>query len=203
MIHKTTDKVWEDHQGKNVPVEYIPDIDRRTEVTVGKLLRSAESLSKKLAEFKEKAYNEADKLYSEMLKNANIEKSERKGNYTLSSFDKSVKIEMNISETIKVNDNISFAQIKFNEFIALKTKGIDADISEIVNNAFRPRRNGRLDIKSLMDLFRYKITHPVWLEGIELTKKGLYTDGSVRYMTIWVKDVNGKYQPVKLNFSSI
>jgi hypothetical protein len=193
MIHKTTDKVWNDHRGNEVPVEYVPDIDRRTEVVIGKLLRSAESLSKKLAEFK---------MYAEMLKNANIEVGERKGNYTLTSFDKSVKIEINVSDRIEFDDNINFAQEKINEFLAIKTNGADFELTEIVNNAFKTRK-GRLDSKRIMGLFSYKIKHKTWLEAMELLKNSITTNSSVRYMDFSVKDENGKYQPVKLNFSSI
>ena len=82
MLHKAKDKVWHDHRGNEVPREYVPDIDRRTEVVLGKVICKAESLSAKLAAFKAEAYEVCDKLYSEMIKKANIAPSDRKGNYT-------------------------------------------------------------------------------------------------------------------------
>lgn len=202
MIHKVKDKVWHDHRGNKVPVEYVPDIDRRTEVTVGKIIRKAESLSQKLAEFKAEAYEDCDKLYNEMLKNANIAPSERKGNYTITSFDKSVKIEVNVSDRIDFDENIEFAQMKLQEFIEEKTATVDLDVAELVNNAFKTRR-GRLDTKRVLSLFTYKITHPKWVEAIELIKKSITTNSSVRYMDFSVRNDEGRYIPVKLNFSTI
>lgn len=202
MIHKKTDKVWYDHRGTRVPREYVPDFDKRSEVIIARIFNKGKKLSSALAKFKTEAFEQADKLYAEMLENANIEPTDRKGNYTITSFDKSVKIEVNVSDRIEFDENIEFAQLKFNEFITLKTNGVDADISIIVNNAFSTKK-GRLDQKKVFDLFSYKITHPVWLEGIEFLKKSISTNSSVRYMEISAKDENGEYQSVKLNFSSI
>jgi uncharacterized protein DUF3164 len=202
MIHKRTDKVWHNHRGTSVPREYVPDFDKRNETVVARIYGKADKLSRQLKSFKEDAFNEADKLYSLMLKNAKIEESKRKGNYTLSSFDKSVKIEVNVSDRIEFDDNIEFAQAKFSEFIALKTDGADKELAELVNHAFSTRK-GKLDTKRVLSLFSYKITHPVWLEGLEFVKKSMSSNSSVRYMEISAKDKNGEYQTVKLNFSSI
>lgn len=202
MLHKVKDKMWHDHRGNQVPVEYVPNLDKKTEVVVSRLIKKAMTLSKKIADFKTEAYADCDKLYAEMLANANIAPSERKGNYTITSFDKSTKFEVNVSERIQFNDNIEFAQLKFAEYKALKLKGADPEVAEIVDRAFKTKK-GQLDTKKILDLFSYKITHPIWLEGLELVKKAIYTNSSVRYMDIWVKDDEGQYIPVKLNFSTI
>lgn len=202
MIHKRTDKVWYDHRGTKVPREYVPDFDKKSENIVARIYNEAAKLSDRLAAFKQKAFDQADDLYAEMLKNAKIDEGKRKGNYTITSFDKSVKIEVNVSDRIEFDENIEFAQAKFREFIELKTDGADFELAELVNNAFSTRK-GKLDTKRVLSLFTYKITHPVWLEGIEFVKKSMSTNSSVRYMEISAKDANGEYQTVKLNFSSI
>jgi hypothetical protein len=202
MLHKRTDKVWHNHRGAKVPREYVPDLDKKKETVVGKIYNKAEKLSERLAAFKEEAFNEVDEIYEEELKRAEIDPSERKGNYTLTSFDKSVKIEINVSDRIEFDENIEFAQVKFREFIALKTKGTDQELAELVNQAFSTRK-GKLDTKRVLSLFSYKITHPVWLQGLEFVKKSMSTNSSVRYMEISAKDKNGDYKAVKLNFSSI
>ncbi len=202
MIHKRTDKVWHDHRGTNVPREYVPNLDRKRETAVGKIYDKATKLSRRLAAFKSEAFDEADGIYEDMLKEADIDPTERKGNYTLTSFDKSVKVEINVADRIEFDENIEFAQVKFREFIALKTKGADQEISELVNQAFSTRK-GKLDTKRVLSLFSYKITHPVWLQGLEFVKKSMSTNSSVRYMEISTKDANGEYKAVKLNFSSL
>lgn len=202
MIHKKTNKTWYDHRGNEVPREYVPEFDRKNEVVVGKIHRNAERLSEKLIKFKEEAFKDADRLYAQMLKEANIAPSERKGNYTLTSFDKSVKIEVNVSDRIDFDDNITLAQEKLNEFIKLKTSGADKELAALVNHAFTTRK-GRLDKARIFGLMQLNIKNKLWDEAMELIRKSITTNSSVRYMDISVKDKEGKYQPVKLNFASV
>ena len=156
-----------------------------------------------MAEFKALAFADVDKIYGEMLKDANIEPGKRKGNFTLSNFDKSAKIEINISDRIEFDENIEFAQLKINEFLAIKTGNSDPEIVELINNAFKTSK-GRLDSKRILSLFSYKITNPLWVEAMELIKKSITTNSSVRYMAFYYKPENGeKYELLNLNFSNL
>jgi hypothetical protein len=202
MIHKTTDKVWHDHRGNEVPREYVPQFDRKNELAVAKVFNRAEKLSGQLATFKAEAFEIADSLYAEMLKNANITASDRKGNYTLSSFDKSVKIEVNVSTSIDFDDNIGLAQEKLNEFIRVKTDGVDHELSSLVNHAFTTRK-GRLDKARIFGLLELNIKHPLWGEAMELIRRSITTNSSVRYMEISQKEGEGRYVVVKLNFAAL
>jgi len=201
-IHKRTDKVWHDHRGNKVPREYVPEFDRNNEVSVAQIYNDAARLSTQLEKFKEKAFKIADRQYRIMLKNANIAPSERKGNYTLTSFDKSVKVEVNVSDRIDFDDNIMLAQEKLNEFISAKTEGIDTELNTLINHAFTTRK-GRLDKARIFGLMQLNIKNALWDEAMELIRKSITTNSSVRYMDISVKDDEGKYTPVRLNFASI
>jgi hypothetical protein len=202
MLQKTTDKSWLDHSGQSVPIDYITAEDKRKERTVSKLLKKALAMNKALAAFKKEAFADVDKIYGEMLVQANIKSTTRKGNFTMYNFDKSVKIEVNVSDRIEFDENINFAQIKINEFLAEKTEGIDYDISIIANRAFKTTR-GSLDTKKVLDLFSYKINHPKWVEAMELIKKSISVNSSVRYMTFYQRGVNDRYEIVNLNYSNI
>lgn len=202
MIHKKTDKVWHDHRGNKVPREYVPADERNTEIQIGKIFNKAEKLSKALADFKDEAFEIADALYAEMLKSANIEPTDRKGNYSLTSFDKSVKVEVNVSDRIEFDSNITLAQEKLNEFIRMKTDGADQELSMLVNQAFTTKK-GRLDKARIFGLMQLNIKGQMWADAMELIRKSITTNSSVRYMEIASKDDEGKYIPVKLNFASL
>lgn len=203
MIHKAKDKKWNTHDGDKVPVQYIGDYEKKKERVLATCLTKANSVSKTLKELKSLMFSKADDLYAEMLEIKNIDAVKRKGNYTIFSFDKSVKLEITISNRLEFDDRINLAQEKLNEFIALKTEGIDHDITELINNAFKTTK-GKLDSKRIISLFSLKITHPIWNEAMELIKESMSTNHSARYVTISVKDENtGKYEQIQLNFSAI
>lgn len=201
-IQKTTEKTWTDHKGQDVPREYVDAFDVTKERKLSKLMRKATSLNSKLAAFKAEAFKEADALYAKMLENAEIEKDERKGNYTLASFDKSVKLTVDVSNRIEFDENINLAQEKITEFLREKTNGADAELSALVNHAFTTKK-GRLDTKRIFGLFSLKIKHPKWVKAMELIKASIQTNNSVRYMAFYTRDAEGEYHIVNLNFSNV
>lgn len=202
MIQKNTSKTWLDHRGNEVPRDYVPKFDRYNEIQVSKIFNAAIKLNEQIARFKAMSYEIADALYAEMLRNANIAPSDRKGNYTLTSFDKSIRIEVNVNELIEFDENINLAQMKLQEFIENKTKGVDIDIVALINQAFTTRK-GRLDKARIFGLFSLNITHPLWQESMELIRKSINRNSTVRYMEISEKDENGRYIPIRLNFATI
>lgn len=202
MIQKNTSKTWLDHRGNEVPRDYVPKFDRYNEIQVSKIFNAAIKLNEQIARFKAMSYEIADALYAEMLRNANIAPSDRKGNYTLTSFDKSIRIEVNVNELIEFDENINLAQMKLQEFIENKTKGVDIDIVALINQSFTTRK-GRLDKARIFGLFSLNITHPLWQESMELIRKSINRNSTVRYMEISEKDENGRYIPIRLNFATI
>lgn len=202
-LQKSTASAWLNHKGQTIPREYITPADKQREKTVGKLFRQAISLNEKMIAFKETAFADVDKLYNNMLAEAKIEASERKGNFVLTNFDKSARIEIKVSDRIEFDENIEFAQIKINEYLTLKTESTDPEIAEIINNAFKTSK-GRLDSKRILSLFSYKITNPLWLAAMDLIKKSITTNSSVRYMAFSFRpDVDSPYESVNLNFSNL
>lgn len=202
MIQKSNQPTWMNHKSMEVPREYVSKFDRKKELTLGALLKKAEKISDLLMAFKVESFDLADELYHQMMMEANITATERKGNYTLFSFDKSVKLEVNVSDRIEFDENINFAQLKLNEFITAKTEGSDMELRELINNAFTTSK-GRLDTKRILGLFSLKINHPLWVEAMELIKKAISINNTVRYLTISTRDAMGHYNQVNLNFSNI
>lgn len=202
MIQKKSDKLWKNHKGNDVPREYVPAFDLRKEADIAKVFTSAKKISEQLAKFKALAFETTDGLYEQMLIDAKIVPGDRKGNYTLYNFDKSVKIEVNVSDRIEFGEEINFAQQKLNEFIQVKTEGSDNELHELVSNAFTTNK-GKLDTKRILSLFTYKISHPLWIEAMELIKQSIQTNQSVRYLTVSTRDENGKYNLLNLNFSNL
>lgn len=194
-------KEWINHRGEKVPAAYVPAIDKKRDRVASKYAAKAERISQQLAHFKEEILAECDEIYQEQLEDANV-RTGKKGNYTITSFDKGIKIEVSIQDRIEFDDNINIAQEKINAFLAAKTANIDHDLGEIVRNAFRSRK-GQLDNKRVLGLLKYNISHPLWKEAMEYLKKSIDTNTSKRYARIFIRDGEGNYRPVELNFSSL
>ncbi|MFK5855407.1 MAG: DUF3164 family protein [Bacteroidota bacterium] len=194
-------KIWKDHEGNTVPSQYVPIVDKQRDRAANRILKKAMTLNSQIAKFKNESFNLCDKLHTALLKQNNI-KVDGKGNYTLTSFDKSIKIEVSLQKRVEFDDRITLAHEKIKEFLIAKTGDAGHEIQEIINHAFQVDK-GRMDTKRILGLFKYKITHKLWLEAMELVKQSISTNVSNRYMRIWQKGDNGEYKAVDLNFSSI
>jgi hypothetical protein len=192
---------WIDPTGQEIPAQYVPKLDKMRDRTARRILKKAEDLSKRLAAFKEEAITAADAVYDAMMAENKIRKNSR-GGYTITSFDKSVKIEISIQERIEFDDLIQVAQEKINEFLAEKTGGVDEDLRQIINLAFKTSK-GQMDVKRVLSLFKLNIHHKKWLEAMEILKKSISRNITKRYMRVWKKDAAGEYKAVELNFSAL
>ncbi len=192
---------WIDPSGQEIPAQYVPKLDKLRDRTARRILKKAEGLSLRLADFKEEAITDADKVYDTMMAENKIRKNSR-GGYTITSFDKSIKVEISIQERIEFDDLIQVAQEKINEFLAEKTGGVDEDLRQIINLAFKTTK-GQMDVKRVLSLFKLQIRHKKWLEAMDILKKSINRNVSKRYMRVWKKNESGEYKAVELNFSAL
>jgi len=194
-------KIWKNHKGETVPDKYVDSYEKKKEKLIMKIVKEAEKLNKDLSAYKEFTFLKSDELFDEMFKNNNMERTNQR-NYTLYSFDKSLKIEVNTQDVIDFDDRIQLAQAKINEFLEKKTAGADQDLSLLVNNAFKTTK-GRLDKARILGLFSLKITHVLWNEAMDLIKQSITTNTTRRYVSVWKRQPDGKYVQIQLNFSAL
>ena len=194
-------KMWINHKGESVPDKYVDFYDKKKEKIINQMVARANKLNEVLEEYKKLIFEKADGLFDDMFKAHNMEKTTQR-NFTLYSFDKSLKIEISTQDIVDFDDRIQLAQAKINEFLELKTQGADPDLSIIINNAFKTSK-GRLDKSRIFGLFSLKITHHLWNEAMDLIKQSITTNNTRRYATLWRRQQDGKYVQIQLNFSAL
>lgn len=196
-----TTKKWIDSSGQEIPAKYVSRLDKERDRIVLKHIARAQLLSERLARFKEELLAECDRSLEEMLQQNNVKKP-WKGNYTLTSFDRRYKIEISVQESISFDDTIQVAQAKIQEYLDLLLNDVNTDLQQIVNNAFQTKR-GQMDIKRIIGLFRLNIKHPLWTEAMDLLRRSISRNFSKRYIRFWVRQDDGSYRAIELNFSSL
>lgn len=202
MKRESKKRVWIDHTGAVIPAKYVPSIKKKEDKTVRQIHKKALKLHKMLKDFKDEAVKLADEMYKEMAMSNQIVLDDKPHNFTLFSFDKSIKIEIQVHNRIEFDSTIDFAQQKINEFLEEKTKGIDDELIVIIQSAFKTSR-GKLDAKKIMQLFSLKINHPKWKEAMEILKNSMNVNHTKRYLNIYEKNEEGKYKMITLNYSAL
>lgn len=203
---KTKDPVWQDETGMSIPVNRVTKAERLTERKTAQIVKKALDLNKRLTDFKRFIKETAKEIYNAHLKeNGGKEKTDYKGNFTFYNFDRSVKVEVNVSEPIEFDDiHIQLAQEKLQEFLENNINADNEFIKQLVLDAFKTRR-GKLDTKRVLNLTRYvdKVKDPLFKEAVELINKSIRRRPSRLYFRVFVKDDNGSYQNIDLNLSSV
>jgi hypothetical protein len=201
-------KTWTDEKGMEIPYSRTTKYERKAQKQTKRLLNEALKINGKLHAFKEEVAKAAEDLWMEALKEAGSSAKESKGNITIYNFDRTIKMEVNVSERIEFDDAlITAAKEKFDEFLDANTTGVDEMIRMLIHDAFETVR-GKLDTKRVMSLVSYRQRindkkYPNFHEAIDLIEKSIRRPSSKKYFRIWYRDEAGEYQNVDLNFSSI
>ena len=201
---KSKTEFWFDEAGTRIPYNRTTALERRMEAKSGKLLREAKKLNKALTEYKELIRQESMELFEAFMAEKEV-KGERKGNFTWFNFDRSVKIEVNVSERVTFDDlTITAARERLDAFIESNVTGKVEFIKEMVNDAFKTSR-GQLDSKKVMGLMKYrvKIKDADFHAALDLIEESIRRPESKIYYRISERDKNGQYNAIDLNFSNI
>lgn len=199
-------KMWYDEKNIGIPVSRITKTEKVKEKSALVIAKNALSLKDALLKFKNTCKENCETAYQLDLSEG---KAASKGGYTLFNFDKSIKIERSLNETITFDENlIGAAKEKFDEFLKEGTAGVDEMVRELIMDAFSSNKKGKLDSKKIMSLMSYKSRinekkYPHYHEALTLIEQSIRRPDSKVYYRIWIKDEANQYQNIDLNFSSL
>lgn len=205
MNQNSKDKTWVDETGMNIPYNRTTSVERLMERKSAMLMARALAVNQQLSEFKKQLQEICDEVYEKFMVSKGGTDPKAKGNFTWFNFDRSIKIEVSINERILFDDlTIKVAQERLNEFLAIAVDSKFAYVKDLINDAFATSR-GKMDAKKVLSLLRYRdrINHPLFTEATKLIEQAVRRPDQKTYFRIWLKDDEGAYQAVELNFSNI
>lgn len=201
-------KDWIDETGTSIPFNRISPLEKTKETLAAKLVKNALKVNAELKCFYSMV-NEANtaitKAIAEQYKKDKKEMKPTKGNFTWFNFDRTIKVEVAVNETIHFDQAmIASAREALNRFIEKNVTGTDEIIRQLINSAFANTKGG-LDSKKVMSLlkFRSKIKDKLFQSALDLIEQSISRPSSKRYFRVWVKDQRGQYQNIDLNFNSL
>lgn len=204
MLQQVKDGLWKDETGRDIPIDYISKTVRLKERGAWKIYKEAVRINHDLSFFKSEVNKLCDEVYEAIMKEMNVN-TDSKGNFTWFNFDRSIKIEVAISERIEFDDlTIKACKEKLNEFLDKNLDSKSEFVKDLVTDAFSTSR-GKLDTKKVMSLIKYrtKITHPLFQDAINLISEAIRRPDSKKYFRVFYRIQNGSYELLDLNFSSI
>jgi len=202
---KKTDKTWNDETGAAIPFNRVRASERLREARAARLAKQALSISNSMKDFKENVRKTSEVIITAVRREMEKEAKAAKGNYSWYNFDRSIKVEVSVNERIDFDEMlIGLCKEKLMAFVTATLSDKETFIVEMVNDAFNTTK-GKLDAKKVMSLLKYekKIKAVQFQEALSLLKDSIRRPESKTYFRVWVKDENGEYKNIELNFSAI
>jgi hypothetical protein len=206
-INQLKNDTWVDEAGTEIPKQRITKLEKLKEKSSNSILGVAQKVSAALAELKAQVNSAHDTIIDEM-STENKVKIDSKGNFTWYNFNKTIKIETNVNDLIKFDEALlSTARDILTNIIDENLQGDDF-VKSIVTDAFKTSK-GKLDTKRIMGLKKHtsrignESIKTKWQKAMELIDSSISRPSSKKYTRVYLKNIDGAYDVIKLNFSDI
>lgn len=196
-----------DAQGKLVREELVKEIEKLRDQTVQELIKKALALHAQLKAFKRDAFSDIAEFCATSLEEHGVAWGGKKGNVSLRSYDGRYKVDRCIQDRIELSEKVMAAKHYFDECLKVwmgELGGKGPELQTIVNNTFKVDQAGKISVADVLWLRRQKITHPLWLRGIDALDEALFVSGTTQYVRFFrrVGD-SDKYEPITLDISAV
>lgn len=195
---------WEDANGKLTPVSKIKEIDKDRTKTVQELCQQAEAQSAALLGFKTTAMHAVTEFIDRSLAAYDVQHGGKKGNVTLLTFDGSYKIVRQMQETIAFDERLQAAKALIDDCIQGWSKGSNANIKVLVNDAFQVDQAGKISTGRVLGLRRLEITDEKWLQAMQAIGDSMQVASTKPYIRFYKRDdTTGEYLPITLDVAGV
>lgn len=207
LLKQTGCANWTDEAGIQIPANRITKVEKLKENKAFTLAKEATKITKSLSDFKELIRGIFAEVEAAERAEAKVEKKPGKGNFTWYNFDRTIKVECNINERIDFDQTqIGFCKELLDQYIDenIGAEGEAVLIKELVKSAFSNTK-GRLDAKKVMSLLNYrsKIKHELYQKAMTHLENSIRRPDSKTYYSVAIREEDGSYKDIQLNFSSI
>lgn len=198
--------LWSDESGTQIPFNRITKAERSKEAIIAKVAKSAIAANKHLTTFKEEIKKACEDCETAFAKENNTIRNESyKGNYTAYNFDRTLKIERSVNETITYDEEtMHLAKEIFMTFLKESIDSKNDWVRDMVLEAFETK-SGKLDPKRINTLHRYesRINNAEYTKACKLAKQAERRPDSKIYYRVWFKGEDKKFKSMELNLSNI
>jgi hypothetical protein len=193
----------QDSQGRLVPADKVKDIDKLRDQTVREIVDKVQKMQETIAKFKTDIRNDLLSYLSLSYEKYGKKSVGKKGNLTMSSYDGSLRLSLDVGKTIYFDERLQIAKGLIDDCIARWSQGASSEIKALVNDAFQVDRQGTVNAARILGLRRLDIDDPQWRQAMIAISDSIQVSGNKEYLRFYVRDETGKYQSIPLDFAAM
>jgi hypothetical protein len=206
MAKKNDIGFWIDKKGDAVHEGNVKATEKIKDELVEKLISKACNARDTIFEFKANAFGEVEDYYNLLLQEFGVDekRNSKKGNLTIENFSGTAKIAISVADRIAFDEKLGIAKIKIDEYLHEITKDANADIQTLITKAFEVDKKGDVNAKKILSLKSYEITHPLWIEAIEIISQATEVVSSKSYIRFYTREnIDEEYKQIPLDIAGV
>jgi Protein of unknown function (DUF3164). len=177
--------------GREVPAAYVQPWDKARDKTVLKILANFRAARARLEALMTKTLARLYTLIASREAETGAPLADR-GNFSASSFDGLVKVEMKQQYRIALDDQARAAKALMLEYATGLVGSLDSGetkdvLMQFIESAFAANNTGTLPVAKIIQLKKLRITAPVWQQAIKLLDDAVISDRGKCYIIVSVR----------------
>ncbi|MAG77442.1 MAG: sulfate transporter [Colwelliaceae bacterium] len=193
----------EDGDGNLRRKDRVKPIEIERDLLTRKLFSNAILVHEELQSFTQRLKKDVAEFVSHAMKTYDKRLGGTKGNVTLYSFDRKIKIERSRQDRLCFNENLVAAKAMIDECIKRWSKGSNKNLQAIVQGAFKTDKKGRFSAAKVLSLRQHNIQDEQWQLAMQALADAIEVDSSAEYFRIYYREENGTYRQLALDIADI
>jgi hypothetical protein len=194
---------WVDPRGREVPVRYVPALEKKRDALVEKLFKQARKIEDQMLVFKALLWEEIEK-YVQSLTEENGVSEGWKGNLTLTSFSGNLQVEVDVKDLITFDERLNIAKTLIDECIKRWAGESNQRMKALVEEAFNVDKKGKVNSYLILRLTKLDMHDEQWDKAIQLIRESIKPTSTRKYVVFKYRESpDVDWQTMNLNFSSI
>jgi hypothetical protein len=172
----------------------VTDLVRDCAVIADELQALKHSLKTKIANYVDSMFKEYDKKLGG-----------KKGNITLFSYDKKLKVERSLQDRETTNENIIFAKALVDDCLKKWSKGANRNLQVVVQRYFKTDGKGSYNVQLLKSLIKHPMPNADadWEKAMLELGKSIEFDSTATYYRAYYRAEDGTYNNIPLDIANI
>ncbi len=185
-----------DKNGVQVPKSKIKPLDLERHGVVMEIVCGLASAKAELKKAEDKNSELMDAFCHKMADRYGAAIGGIKGNITLYSFDGKYKVQKRIADKIIFTEQLHAAKALIDECIVEWSKNAGDELRLLVADAFNVDKQGRLNLRRILDLRRLNIDNPKWKQAMNAINDSLHVVESKEYIRLYERRCDGSYEHI-------
>lgn len=174
-----------DAGGRLVPVDLVRPEHVLEDQTVRKIISHALDLAAQLARFRGHTFDDVNSFVDLLAERYGGRRGGRKGNVTLSSYDGTLKVVVQVQDQLSFGPELQIAKELVDECITAWSEGARDEIRALVEHAFQVDKEGRINRAALFQLRRLQIEDEQWRNAMAALGEAIRVIGSREYVRFY------------------